>query len=131
MCNNCKYSTATHLHSYALCPKIDSFWFDVFDIMSKVLGVTIKSEPLLVIFGVSESFKNLNKAQQCFISNDSKKKNTEPDIMEECTPSSKMWLEELTSIRHLERIRLKDRLQHVETTWQPLKQYLANTNPTS
>lgn len=73
MCDNCKYSTATHLHSDALCPKIDSFWSGLFNIMSKVLGVTIKSEPLLILLEVSESFKNLNKAQQCFISNGSKK----------------------------------------------------------
>lgn len=48
------------------------------------------------------------------------------------TPTSKLWLEEVTNTLHLERIRivLEDRLQHFDATWQPLIQYLANTNPT-
>lgn len=39
--------------------------------MSEVIGAMISPEPLLIIRGVSESFKNLNKAQTYFISHGS------------------------------------------------------------
>ena len=134
MCDKCKSSIATHLHSYALCPKIYSFWPDVFNIISEVMRFVIKSDPLLIILGVSDTFKKLNKAQQCFISYGLiiMKKIILTFWRSVNTPTSEMWLEELTHTIHLERIRyvLKDRLQHFDATWQPLIQYLANTNPT-
>nr|XP_057947055.1 uncharacterized protein LOC131140546 [Doryrhamphus excisus]XP_057947056.1 uncharacterized protein LOC131140546 [Doryrhamphus excisus]XP_057947057.1 uncharacterized protein LOC131140546 [Doryrhamphus excisus] len=132
ICDKCRSSKATHLHSYALCPKIYSFWSGVFDIMSKVLGIVLKPEPLLIILGVSESFQMLNKAQQCFISYGLiiAKKLILMLWKSVSVPSTKMWLEELTNTLHLERIRyiLKDRLQHFETSWQPFVQYLVHTN---
>ena len=134
LCDKCKSSIATHLHSYALCPKIYSFWSSVFNMMSEVMGFVIKPEPLLIILGVSESFKKLNKAQQCFISYGLiiAKKLILMLWKSANTPTSKMWLEELTNTLHLERIRyvLKDRLQQFDATWQPLILYLANTDST-
>lgn len=132
MCDKCKTSVATHLHSYVLCPKIYSFWTDIFNIMSEVMGIMIKPDPLLIILGVSEMFKKLSKTQQCFISYSLiiAKKLILTLWKSVNAPTSKMWLEGITNTLHLERIRytLRDRIQHFDKTWQPLILYLANTN---
>ncbi len=133
MCDKCKTSVATHLHSYALCPKIYSFWADIFNIMSEVMGIVIKPDPLLIILGVSETFKTLSKAQQCFISYGLiiAKKQILTLWKSTYVPTSKMWSEGITDTLHLERIRyiLRGRLQHFNKTWQPLMLYLANMPP--
>lgn len=105
--DKCKSFTATHLHIYAMCPKMYSLWSDVFDIMSDVLGIVVQPEPLLIILGVSESFTNLNRAQQCFISYGLiiAKKTILTLWKSVNAPPSKMWLDELTNTLHLERIR--------------------------
>ena len=46
-------SVATHLHSYALCPKMYSLWCDVFGIMSEVMGTMIEADSIHIILGVS------------------------------------------------------------------------------
>lgn len=49
--------------------------------MSEVMETVIKPHPILIILGVSETFKTLSKAQQCFILYSKK---TDLHIMEEC-----------------------------------------------
>lgn len=68
MCDKCKYSNANHLCCFAPCPQM--VWCDASGLVFLIQcpHAMISPEPLLIIRGVSESFKNLNKAQPYFIS---------------------------------------------------------------
>lgn len=133
LCDKCKSSVGTPLHSYVLCPKICSFWIDVFHIMSEVMKTAIKPEPLPIILGILDSSINLSHAQQCFVSYGIiiAKKLILTMWKSERAPTSKMWLQELTATLHMERIRhiLKDKLHFFDKTWQPLLSYLTATIP--
>ncbi len=133
ICDKCQSSVATLLHSFALCPKIQSFWVDVCSTVSEVMDTRIKPEPLLIILGISDNIKNLNTTQQRFLSYCliTAKKLIRTLWKSATVPTSKMWLEDLTNTLHLERIRyaLKNRLQQFNRTWKPLILYLAAVNP--
>ena len=133
ICDKCQSSVATLLHSFVLCPKIQSFWVGVCGAMSEIMDTRIKPEPLLIILGISDDSRNLNTTQQRFLSYCliTAKKLILTLWKSATVPTFKMWLEDLTNTLHLERIRyaLKDRLQLFNKTWKPLILYLAAVNP--
>lgn len=59
---------ATLSHSYALCPRLQEYWCDVFHFFSMILEVQITPDPILIILGVSGELMKLNVAQQRLLS---------------------------------------------------------------
>lgn len=65
-CDKCQTSEPILSHSFVLCPKVSSFWFNVFNSISEIINVSLEQEPILIIQGVSEALKN-SIAQQKFL----------------------------------------------------------------
>ena len=129
-CDKCLSAEDTLLHSFALCPKVQTYWINIFAVLSKILNLNLEPDPLIVIFGVSEDTMRLTKHQQCFLSYGLviARKLLLLHWKKKDTPTTKMWLSDLTSTLHLERIRftLGDKLSYFDKVWSPLVGYLAS-----
>lgn len=127
-CDKCQSSDATLLHGFVSCPKIATYWYDVFNTMSKILDTTLIPDPLLIILGTSELFKDLTTTQQQFLSYCiiTAKKLILLTWKGPAVPNSCAWLRDLTNTLHLERIRyiLKDKLSLFQKIWQPFISFL-------
>lgn len=132
MCEKCKSSEANLLHSYALCPRIQEYWKQIFEVLSKVLKVQIIPDPILIIFGTSARSNKFQATQQQLLTYGilNGKKLILMFWKKEETPSLRQWLAALMDTLHLERIRyvIKDRLKEFEKIWQPLLLYLEETD---
>ena len=109
---------------------IKDYWINIFAVLSKILNLNLEPDPLIVIFGVSEDTMRLTKHQQCFLSYGLiiARKLLLMHWKKKDTPTTKMWLSDLTSTLHLERIRytLGDKLSYFDKVWSPLVGYLAS-----
>lgn len=54
-CDKCRMADATLLHSYALCPSLQSFWCKIFDVISEITGQHV--EPDSTVFNHVWCFK--------------------------------------------------------------------------
>ena len=50
-CDRCHASSCTLSHMFIYCPRIHKFWTDFFEILTRVLGIRIRMDPLIAIFG--------------------------------------------------------------------------------
>ena len=123
---------ANLLHSFALCPKVQEYWIEIFRTLSDVLDTQIDPDPLLIILGVSDPISNLTRPQKHLLSYGliTAKKLILTHWKKEEAPVFKHWLNELTSTLHLERIRylLKNREAQFDKIWLPLVRYLSRRN---
>lgn len=128
LCEKCECAEATLSHSYALCHKLQKYWGDIFNFLSRILEVQIIPDPVLIILGISDELLKLNVAQQRLLSYGviTAKKLILLHWKDKEVPSFKHWLSDLTDTLHLERIRciLKEKLREFEKTWEPLVSYL-------
>ena len=131
LCDRCKISPASLMHSFVSCPKIQSFWIDVFNTMSGAMAITIKPESALIILGISNTLKALNVTQQHFFSYCLiiAKKVILRHWKDAAAPTFKMWLDDLANTLHLERIRytVQGRLEQFNKCWKPLLDYLLSS----
>ncbi len=51
-CNRCKQAPADHVHMFWSCPRLVTFWSNVFDTLGKALNVELSPNPLTAVFGV-------------------------------------------------------------------------------
>lgn len=128
LCDKCESMEATLSHSYALCPKLQYYWVEIFRFLSVILKVQIEPDPILIILGISEELRKLNVAQQRLLAYGliAAKKLILLLWKKKEVPSFKHWLTDLTDTLHLERIRfiLKDKLRDFQKIWQPLISHL-------
>ena len=64
LCEKCDSMEGTLSHSFALCPKLQSYWHEIFDLFSLILGIQLDPDPTLIILGTSEGLRKLNSAQK-------------------------------------------------------------------
>ena len=50
-CNRCNQSPATHCHMFWSCPKLTTFWQNIFNTISGAYGQTVLPNPISAIFG--------------------------------------------------------------------------------
>ena len=128
ICEKCELADADLLHSFALCTKLQDFWVDIFNLLSRIFEVQIQPDPMLVIFGVSEALRTLNVAQQRLLSYGliTAKKLILMEWKGKEVPTKRRWLTELTDTLHLEKIRytIKDKPEQFEKIWRPLVSFL-------
>lgn len=128
LCEKCESECGTLLHSYALCSKLQPFWHDVFDFVSKVIKLKIPPSPMLIVLGVSEETQKLSHAQMCFVSYSLviAKKRILTLWKGKDIPTIKMWVTELTNTLHLEKIRYvtNNDMSSFERIWNPLVSFL-------
>ena len=48
---------ATLSHSYARHPKLQDYWYEIYQFFSVILEVPIKPDPILIILGISEELR--------------------------------------------------------------------------
>ena len=60
ICEKHELADADLLHSFALCTKLQDFWVDIFDFLSRLFGVQLEPEPVLIILGVSDALRTLS-----------------------------------------------------------------------
>ena len=53
ICDKCKTNDGTLFHMYWLCPKIQIFWNNVFNTLSKILCRDFIPSPTLALFGIA------------------------------------------------------------------------------
>lgn len=128
LCDRCLVAEDTLLHSFILCPKVKIFWFNIFSLISKILQIQLEPNPHTIILGISDDIKRLNNYQQCLLSYSliTAKKLLLMHWKNKETPTTKIWLSDLTNTLYLERIKyiIMDKLPHFEKVWSPLIHYL-------
>ena len=62
LCEKCESMEATLSHSFTLCPKLQNYWHDIFDIFSVIWGIRQDPDLILIILGISEGLRKLNSA---------------------------------------------------------------------
>lgn len=128
LCEKCESMEATLSHSFALCPKLQNYWHEIFDFFSLILGIRLDPDLILIILGTSVGLRKLNNAQQHLLAYGliTAKKLILLNWRKKEVPSFKHWLTDLTDTLHLERIRfiLKDKLRDFDKIWQPLISHL-------
>jgi len=95
-------------------PKVQIFWFNIFNLISKILKVQLKPNPLIIILGISDEINRLNNYQQCLLSYSliTAKKLLLMHWKNKEIPTTKLWLSDLTNTLYLERMKyiLMDKL---------------------
>ena len=110
------------------CTKLQDFWVDIFNFFSRIFGVQIQPDPLLIIFGISEVLRTIRVAQQRLLSYGliTAKKLILMGWKGKEVPTKRRWLTELTDTLHLEKNRytIKDNLKQFDKIWRPLISFL-------
>lgn len=127
-CVKCGFQEATLAHNILHCNKIMQFWSGVFATLSRIFHCTLNPDPEIVIFGVFDKVDNLLTPQKhllsfCLIT--AKKIILKFWIKKESPPLN-LWIQEMSDILHLERIRyiLQDKLNKFKEIWLPFLNYL-------
>ena len=126
-CNRCKQSPADHSHMFWSCPRLATFWSEIFKTLSTAYDTTISPEPLLALFGAplepctSRVIQNVLAfttllARRLILL---KWKHSQP-------PSHGRWVEEVLLFMSLEKLRfsLNGSLNSFERIWRPLLNHI-------
>ena len=107
-CERCHSSPCNLSHMFYFCSKLNTFWSDYFDILSKVLGFAIQTNPLIAIFGVTSGCRTrISSIQSDMLAFTSL-------LARRCilllwksskAPSTSMWLRDVMSYIKLEKIK--------------------------
>ena len=131
LCDKCYITEATLLHSYALCPRLRSFWAGVFTTCTAVLKFRIDPDPVLTVLGVSEASLTWTRAQQNFVAYALiiAKKLILLYWKKKEAPNTKLWLSELTNTLHMEQIRyrIEGKIAEFDQIWSPFTHYLSSS----
>lgn len=60
ICDKCSLEGQT----FALCPKIENYWSELFKTLSEVVNIYTKPDPILTVLGLSELNSALKRRQQ-------------------------------------------------------------------
>lgn len=106
ICPKCKAAEGTLCHLFWSCPKLRTFWSDIFRCLSTIHGCDITPDPLTAVLGVSHHLTTLSRFQQknvqyCIIT---AKRNILTLSKEDKVPSFQAWLTDITNLLHIERV---------------------------
>ena len=111
-------------HLFIHCRKLQTFWSNVFDFMSRAYQRDFPPEPLTALFGVVERgwAQNKSERQAIKLATLVARKLILQAWKSVNPPTVKMWITELGNVIHLERIRfvLSDREPQFMKIWGPL-----------
>ena len=126
-CNRCNQSPADHTHMFWSCPRLATFWSEIFNTLNTAYGTAISPDPLLALFGTTLQPFTCKAMQQVFAFTTLlarrlillRWKHVKP-------PSHGAWLKELILSISLEKLRfsLKGSLVTFEKTWRPILDHL-------
>lgn len=129
LCPKCKTSEGTLGHLFWACPKLYTFWSDIFNCLSEIHGYDIPPDPYTAILGGARYLPSLTLLQQRTVQFGMviAKRNILVLWKSEDVPSFKTWLAEVTSLLHLERIRYAESLssETFDKMWEPFLTYLS------
>lgn len=121
-CTRCKQSPADHAHMFWSCPRLATFWSEIFNTLNTAYSTAITSEPLVALFGVPLQPSTSRTMQQVIAFTTLlarrlilfKWKHVQP-------PSHSRWVKEVLLSVRLEKLRfsLKGSLNAFEKTWRP------------
>ena len=126
-CNRCKQSPANHSHMFWFCPRLATFWSDIFKTLNTAYNTSITPDPLLALFGAPLQ-PITSKVMQTVLAFTTllarrlillKWKHPQP-------PSHNRWVKELLLSIRLEKLRfsLNGSLKSFEKTWRPLLNHI-------
>lgn len=126
-CNRCKQSPANHSHMFWSCPRLATFWSEIFKTLSTAYNTTISPEPLLALFGTPlQPFTS--KVTQTVITFTTllARRLILLDWKHPQPPSHGRWVKEVLLSIRLEKLRfsLNGSLNSFERTWRPLLNYI-------
>lgn len=128
ICDKCNLVDADLSHSFIFCSKIQSYWTGIFDVLSEIFRVQLQPDPALLILGFSEAMHSLSGAQHKLLAYSliTAKKLILLFWKKKEAPTCKLWLGEMISTLHLERIRycLKGTFEQFDKIWHPFLCYL-------
>lgn len=126
-CNRCKLSPANHSHMLWFCPRLATFWADIFKTLSLAYNTPISPDPLLALFGTSLQ-PSTSKTMQTVLAFTTllarrlillNWKLSQP-------PSHDRWVKEVLLSIKFEKLRfsLQGSLSLFERTWRPLLHHI-------
>ena len=114
------------------CPKINTFWSDIFKCLSEVHNCVIVPDPFIAILGTTRHRLTLTILQQkaiqyCVVI---AKRNILTLWKKKEVPNFGAWLAEVNNLLHLERIRYTTSFHSVTFVrmWQPFLSYLSRAD---
>ena len=126
-CNRCHQSPADHSHMFWSCPRLTTFWSEIFTSLNRAYNTVISPDPLSALFGsplqplASKTMQTVLAfttllARRLILFN---WKLPQP-------PTHNRWVKEVLLCIKLEKLRfsLKGSLERFETTWSPLLNYI-------
>ena len=124
MCLKCVTEEGTLAHQFLYCCKLQTFWNQVFDFISKAYNREFSPSPLTALFGVVERGWSHNKFERQAIKLVTliARKLILQAWKSVCPPTVTMWIKELGNVIHLERVRfvLSDREPQFYKIWSPI-----------
>lgn len=125
-CIRCNVNVADLTHMFWSCHLLAGYWSDIFDVLSKILGVTLQPCAIMALFGVPNGEAKLTKMQQNIIAFVSllARRQILLHWKSKLPPTTAQWLKDVMLFLHLEKIRFaircSDKFQFV---WEPLLSY--------
>lgn len=96
MCDKFHPSESSLFHSFIICTQTTPLCSDVFKNISEIINTPVNPGPLLIILGVSEALRRLNKTSNSFcLSASSQRKCYDMSWKETTVTPSKLHLERL------------------------------------
>lgn len=128
-CIRCHIHVADLTHMFWSCHLLMGYWSDIFDVLSKVFGVTLQPCAMIALFGVPNKEANLTKNQQnivAFVSLLARRqillhwKSSAP-------PTVAQWLKDVMLFLHLEKIKFAiRRSDKFKSVWEPFLSYFSD-----
>lgn len=129
-CDRCRQDPATLLHMFWTCPKLYTYWVNIFETFSKTFGERIEPSPFIALFGVAPENIIINKRMNTVLAFGSllarrlilfKWKDPTP-------PTHTHWIRESMGQLKLEKIRhtIKGSTEKFYNIWQPFLTVIAD-----
>lgn len=121
LCEKCNSADADLSHSFIFCSSIQSYWNGIFNVLSEIFRVQMQPDPVLIVLGLSEHIRSLTRGQHKLLaySLTTAKKLLLLFWKKKEVPTVKLWLGEMTSTLHLEKIRycLNGKIEQFDKIW--------------
>ena len=130
LCDRCGGAEGSLSHLFWSCPRLHKFWCEIFQFLSAAYEVDITPDPVLALFGCSESALELSTAiqQALMLGMVAAKKMILLDWKSPTPPCFRKWLNEVTGIIQMEWLRFhkSNSQKRFLDIWGPLLDRLKN-----
>lgn len=122
-CNRCNQSPADHLHMFWTCPRLDTFWSDIFGTIEQAYNTKINPNPMTALFGLPPS-ENMPITIRRVIAFTTllARRSILLKWIHASPPTHDQWIRDVLQCLQMEKLRfsLKGSLKSFRTTWDPL-----------